>query len=92
MDDESSLTDLLDPGRLGRIVPSPGHHRPRDNVIQPIADFQEPIAILPGPEHEEKEIEGRVGGNDDGKKTVASVDDDEDAGYSSGREGDDKAN
>ena len=84
--DASSSSDLLNPGRLGRLMPSPGRSRPLSNVIQPAADSQQHLATLPGHGNGEKES---VDGNDNDGKTVAS-DDDDDAGYSSGPDDDEE--
>lgn len=92
MADESSSSQLLNPGNLGRFVPSPDmHRRPHSNIIQPAPDSRKPMAALPGTGNAGKEKEGRVDGNDDRGKTVAS-DEDEDAGYSSGTDDDEDVN
>jgi len=91
--DSSSSRDLVDRGRLDQILPPLDRRRPQSNVIQPIADPQQPTAALPGPGDAGKESGGRVDGSDE--KTVASTDeegdddDDDDDGYSSGADDDD---
>jgi len=86
----SSSPDLLDPRRLGRLVPLPGHLRPHSNIIQPVIISHEPSVTLPGPGNDrEKGIKGRIGGNGGDGKTASPAD--ENAGYSSRPEDHDDA-
>ena len=82
--DASSSRQLVDSGHLDGFLLPPDRRRPQSNVIQPISDPQEPRAALPGPGDG-----GKEGGSQDDGKTVAAVDEDATAGYSSGPDDDD---
>ena len=92
MVDADSLPELLEPGRLGPLVPLPGRRQPHSNVIHPVVELQEPHATFPGPEDGgnvwKKEEEGRDD-DADGGGAVLPVDGDKDTGYSSGPDDED---